>query len=211
MCWVDEFCSSKCCSACGADTVDAIFAKKAAIRRTGKRKGRLRRTPPPSSPSARRHRKACPATLMSSLCRFPKKSARLVPSLADVVFPVLDRTRQLIVPPDKDDPGDKPSVCLFLSPPLATSVPPHVAPADSLLPVGSCVNMWGVRACVSPQCRNRVWDRDINACCNMALRVAWWLLYKLAGPPHLCARSADRIAATEQLTLLLLQQKPRRA
>jgi hypothetical protein len=42
ICWVDEFCSSKCCSACGADTVDAIFAKKALKTRTGKRKGRLR-------------------------------------------------------------------------------------------------------------------------------------------------------------------------
>jgi hypothetical protein len=34
-----------------------------------------------------RRRKACPATAMSGLCRFPKKGTALVPSLADVIFP----------------------------------------------------------------------------------------------------------------------------
>jgi hypothetical protein len=241
ICWVDEHRTSKCCSTCGADTVDAVLAKKVAIKRTSQFVGRTKRAcdrkhtarraakrqhllehPLPAAgdgdfvPWKRNHRRAHPAIRMSSLCRWPKATTALVPALAGFIFPPLDRNRQMVheddgadeLEPDLD-PDPPPSAAAdaaaVASSPLAILSSTTSSPVGRLLPTGSCVNQWGLRACVSPQCRNRLWCRDVNACANMARRVAWWLVHGVVGPSHLCSRAADR-AVARRIESLFLQK-----
>ena len=218
ICWVDEFCTSKCCSTCSSDLAPALLVKKAPLPRVGHDHDRHPRYPAAAAPEhnnpfPRRHRKAHQPVPVHQLCRFPKPSTRLF-GVEHVVFPALDKHRRLVPAEedaseeDEDDPGppDKggSASASLISPPDASS-----SSSASVL-VHHVVSPWRLRVCFSQQCRNRIWCRDINASLNMLLRVRWWLLYGTPGPSQLCRkRPDDQVAAAAAAALIL--PKPRRA
>ena len=211
ICWMDEFRTSTCCSACGSETTEAVLLKKPAKPRTSTRKSRR---PPGASKkqlrhadhhdrnraaqlkrcaaraaaresldqheSTRRHRRPHGLVSVSDLARIPKWFIKENPTYNAVV----DANAQ---DANAHDAASDQPVLLHR---------PVVAP-------------WGLRACASAQCRNRLWCRDVNACLNMLRRAAFWLRQRRDGPDYL-RRKTDGPNDTRRTHTPTCAQKKRR-
>jgi hypothetical protein len=153
MCWVDEHNSSKCCSACGEEMEQSVVRRKACLKRTSKKRQPLPPAPPdPPDPP--------PPPLLPFARRHRKRCS---PSA------ICRHTKS---------PAPLPHTAIH---PPFFPLQRHFYPLSTKQVETDVVELWGLRSCFSKQCRNRIWDRDVNACICMLHRIAWTLSYHYHG------------------------------
>jgi hypothetical protein len=173
---VCEHNSSKCCCECGQVTQQASLVRRPDVARSSKHNKQLasqlaevarrRDHPTPEETEARRRRTEYNALQLLKSAPYPPLPADAAASDADS---------------DSDSESDSPVVAI----PSPSSDSTSSAPVAEAPPTKARLTRWGLRVCSTPQCRNRIACRDVNADKNFVHRIGWTLTRKRPGPPFL--------------------------